>query len=110
MPFWYFLTVPELPPEVAHQSNTVDVKKYLVAEGKPVTSGTPIALVENYWAVMQMSAVGNGILKKVFFDGPVTVKCGDPIAILACDGDDLLHGKPKATVTIIELKRAKPCS
>jgi pyruvate/2-oxoglutarate dehydrogenase complex dihydrolipoamide acyltransferase (E2) component len=64
MPFWYFFTAPELPPEVVHQSNTVDVQKYLVAEGKSVTSGAPIALVENYWAVMQLNAAGNGILKK----------------------------------------------
>jgi pyruvate/2-oxoglutarate dehydrogenase complex dihydrolipoamide acyltransferase (E2) component len=110
MPFWYFFTVPELPKEVAHQSNAVDVQKYLIAEGKPVSTGTPIAVVENYWAIMQLNAAGNGILRKVFFDEPATVKCGDPVAIVACDGDDLIYNNPKATVTIVKIKHVKPRS
>lgn len=77
----------------------------LAVEGKPVTSGTPIALAESYWAVMQLNATGNGILKKYSLDSPTAVKSGDPIAIIVCDGDDLLHDKPKATVTIVKLKR-----
>lgn len=108
MPFWYFFPVPELPPEVAHQSNTVDVQKYLLKEGQPISRGTPIALVENYWAIMQLNANGNGILEKIFFDNGSSVKCGDPIATIICDGDDLIYKKPVATLEIVTIKRNKP--
>jgi hypothetical protein len=32
MPFWYYFSVPKLPPEVAHQSNLVEIRNYLAAE------------------------------------------------------------------------------
>jgi hypothetical protein len=35
MPFWYYFSVPRLPPEVAHQSNLVEIRNYLTAEGSP---------------------------------------------------------------------------
>lgn len=78
MPFWYYFSVPKLPPEVAHQSNLVEIRNYLGAEGSPVDVGSPIAVVENYWAVMTLKANGKGILKKTFFDRGTSVKIGDP--------------------------------
>src|SRR5207237_1349318 len=41
MPFWYYFSVPNLPPEVAHQSNLVEIRNYLAAEGSPVEGSAP---------------------------------------------------------------------
>ena len=108
MPFWYFFPVPKLPPDVSHQSNSVEIKKYLLAEGKPVKVGTPVALVENYWAVMVLKANGKGFLKKTFFDRGACVNVGDPIAIIAADGEDLPYGKQCALLDVTEHKKLKP--
>ena len=108
MPFWYYFVVPELPPEVAHQSNMVDVRKYLAAEGSPVNVGSPVAIVENYWAVMMLKANGKGILKKTFFDRGTSVKVGDPIAIIGADGECIPYGQAYAVLEVIEHKRPKP--
>lgn len=67
MPFWYYFSMPKLPPEVAHQSNLVEIREYLAGEGSPVDVGSPIAVVENYWAVMTLKANGKGILQEGIF-------------------------------------------
>jgi pyruvate/2-oxoglutarate dehydrogenase complex dihydrolipoamide acyltransferase (E2) component len=108
MPFWYFLRIPKLLPEVAHQSGTVEIKKYLLREGRPVNAGTPIVLVENYWAIMQFETVGTGVFRKAFFDEGMIVKIGDPIGIVATDGDDLVYDKDNLTVKVIEMIRERP--
>jgi pyruvate dehydrogenase E2 component (dihydrolipoamide acetyltransferase) len=108
MPVWYYFSVPRLPPEVAHQSNLVEIRNYLTAEGSPVDVGSPIALVENYWAVMTLRANGKGILKKTFFDRGTSVKIGDPIAIIGADGECIPYGKEPAVLEITEHKRSKP--
>jgi len=108
MPFWYFFSVPELPNEVAHQSETVDLKQYLVAEGDAVKVGTPIAVIENYWAKMLLKANGKGAVMKMTLRSGVTVKVGDPIVTISADGEDIPYGKPYALLEITELKRKKP--
>jgi hypothetical protein len=47
MPFWYFFTIPKLPPDVSHPSNQVEVLEYLCAEGDLIGSGAPLAIIEN---------------------------------------------------------------
>jgi len=42
MPFWYFLRVPKFPSEVGHQSNAVEVREYLIQEGKTFEADAPI--------------------------------------------------------------------
>jgi pyruvate/2-oxoglutarate dehydrogenase complex dihydrolipoamide acyltransferase (E2) component len=108
MPFWYFFPVPELPREVAHQSGNVDLKRYLVAEGDSVDAGTPIAVIENYWAKMLLKANGKGIVMKTILKPGVTAKVGDPIATIGADGEDIPYRKPYAILEVIELKRRKP--
>jgi pyruvate/2-oxoglutarate dehydrogenase complex dihydrolipoamide acyltransferase (E2) component len=108
MPFWYFVPVPELPSEVAHQSGTVDLKQYLVAEGDCVGVGSPIAVIENYWAKMLLKANGKGTVMKMTLRSGVTVKVGDPIVTISADGEDIPYGKPYALLEITELKRKKP--
>jgi hypothetical protein len=92
MSFWYFFSIPDLPPEVSHQSNLVEIRKYLAAEGSRVEVGSTIALIENYWAVMTLKANGKGILTKTFFKPGTSVKIGDPIAIISADGEGLPYG------------------
>jgi pyruvate dehydrogenase E2 component (dihydrolipoamide acetyltransferase) len=108
MPFRYFFAVPELPSEVAHQSGTVDLKQYLVAEGNPVEVGSPIAAIENYCAKMLLKANGKGIVMKMTLRSRVTAMVGDPIATIGADGEDVPCGRPYAVLKITELKRKKP--
>jgi pyruvate/2-oxoglutarate dehydrogenase complex dihydrolipoamide acyltransferase (E2) component len=108
MSFWYFFSVPRLPAEVAHQSNRVDVKRYLASERTWVDVGSPIAVVENDWAVMILKANGKGFLKKTFFDGGASVKIGDPIAIIETDGEFIPHGREQVLLEIVQYKRTKP--
>jgi pyruvate dehydrogenase E2 component (dihydrolipoamide acetyltransferase) len=110
MSFWYFVTVPKLPAEVSHQSNIVEVQKYLLKEGDPVDLGTAVALVENYWARMRLKANSKGILQKTFFRPGTHVKIGDPIAIIGADGENLPYDRESSTVEIAEIKREKPHS
>ena len=108
MPFWYYFPVPKLPAEVAHQSNLVEISNYLAPEGSPVDVGSPITVVENYWAVMTLKANGKGILKKTFFDRVTSVKIGDPIAIIGADGECIPYGRELAVLEVTDHKRFKP--
>lgn len=108
MPFWYFFPVPPIPAEVAHQSNQVELIKYLAKERSNVKKGTPIALVENWWAVFQLSANGQGVLKKTFFDPGTSIKVGDPIAIIGADGESIPYGQSYVVLEIVKTKRQKP--
>jgi len=108
MPFWYFFPVPQIPPEVAHQSNQVELVKYLAKEGSKVGPDTPIALVENWWAVFQLRANGQGILKKSFFAPGTIISVGDPIAIIGADGENIPYGQSRAVLEIVRMKREKP--
>jgi pyruvate/2-oxoglutarate dehydrogenase complex dihydrolipoamide acyltransferase (E2) component len=108
MSFWYYFPVPKLPPEISHQSNLVEIRKYLVPEGSAVDVGTPIVVIENYWAVMTLKANGKGIVGKTFFERGTSVKVGDPIAIIGSDGENIPHGKELVSVEITGRKREKP--
>jgi pyruvate/2-oxoglutarate dehydrogenase complex dihydrolipoamide acyltransferase (E2) component len=110
MPFWYYLPVPKPPPEISHQSNIIEIRKYLAPEGSAVDVGTPIAVIENHWAVMTLKANRKGILRKTFFEPGTSVKVGDPIAIIGSDGENIPYEKPYASVDITEHKRKKPQS
>jgi pyruvate/2-oxoglutarate dehydrogenase complex dihydrolipoamide acyltransferase (E2) component len=94
--------------EISHQSNLVEIRKYLAPEGSAVDVGTPIAVIENYWAVMTLKANGKGILRKTFFERGTSVKIGDPIAIIGSDGENIPYGKELASVEMTERKRQKP--
>jgi pyruvate dehydrogenase E2 component (dihydrolipoamide acetyltransferase) len=107
MPFWYYFSVPKLPADVAHQSNLVEIRKYLATEGTRLDVGSPVALIENYWAIMTLKANGKGVLRKTFFEPGTSVKIGDPIAVVGADGEAVPYGKEYAVVEITERKREK---
>jgi pyruvate dehydrogenase E2 component (dihydrolipoamide acetyltransferase) len=108
MPFWYFFTIPKLPPDVSHQSNQVEVQEYLCAEGGFVESGTPVVIIENYWAVMSLKANGKGILRKTLFPPHTLVKIGDPVAIIGADGEEIPDSNANSLLEIVKRKRDKP--
>lgn len=55
-----------------------------------------------------LKANRKGILKRTFFEPGVSVKIGDPIAIIGADGENIPHGKEHAVPEVIEHKREKP--
>jgi len=77
-------------------------------EGDTVEPDTPIALIENYWALMRLKANDTGILRKTFFTPGTHVKIGDPIAIIGADGENIPYGKFYSVLEVIEVKRKKP--
>jgi pyruvate dehydrogenase E2 component (dihydrolipoamide acetyltransferase) len=104
MPFWYFFTIPQLPPDVLHLPDQIQLRQYLCAEGDSVEPGTPIAIIENHCAVMRLKANGNGILQKMLFRPNTYVNVGDPIATIGADGEAIPYGQPKSILEIIERK------
>jgi pyruvate/2-oxoglutarate dehydrogenase complex dihydrolipoamide acyltransferase (E2) component len=104
VPAYYFLPVPKLPRNVAHQSGLVTLVRYLVAEGETIHPGSGIAVVENWWATIRIEATTPGVVSKLFFEPGTAIKVEDPMAIVIVDGEDLPRG-PRATVRVMEMKR-----
>jgi len=107
MPFWYFFSVPKLEAEISEQSGIVQLKSYLVREGDKVSIGTPVALIENHWAVLKLKANGDGIVRRTIFDPGTHVKVGDPIAVINTEGENIPYGKDYVLAEVAELKCAK---
>jgi pyruvate/2-oxoglutarate dehydrogenase complex dihydrolipoamide acyltransferase (E2) component len=105
---YYFVKIPDLPPEVQHRNRTVDIIEYIVAEGDPIVAGTPLARVENWWAVMEFDAVGPGIITKPFFDRGTSVRVGDPFAIIVCDPERAPTSTESARLRIVGALCTKP--
>jgi pyruvate dehydrogenase E1 component beta subunit len=105
---YYYVSVPRLPPAVQHQSDSVEVVRYLVKEGERISAGAPLIQVKNWWAVMEFDAVGAGILSKVFFRRGTHVKVADPFAIVICDPEDRPRAEESCVIRIIERLRDKP--
>ena len=106
--FYYFVTIPELPRNVAYQSNLFELVEYSTHEGQEVAAGTRIAIVENWWAVMRVEANGRGYLQRTFFPEGAHIRVGDPIAIVICSGEDVPYGQPGSRVSVLRIKRRKP--
>jgi len=108
---YYFVRVPELPPEASHQSRSVEIVRYLTPERGALVPGTPIALVRNWWADIELRSLTVGTLSKRFFDSPVMkthVRIGEPIAIVNCEPDDRPAGEATCTATGVLAHRVKP--
>jgi pyruvate/2-oxoglutarate dehydrogenase complex dihydrolipoamide acyltransferase (E2) component len=96
MAVYYYVSVPQLPDGVRHQRNSVEVVKYLAVEGVSLVMGTPLVRVQNWWAVMELDAVGAGILSNAFFRPGTHVRVGHPLAIIDCDPEDAPQGEETA--------------
>ncbi len=63
--------------------------KWLVKEGEAVSPGTVIAEVETDKAIMELETDEEGVLAKVLVpEGTAGIKVGEPIAVIAEEGED----------------------
>ena len=109
MPMYYYVSVPVLPDVVRHQSNSVEILTYLVQEGESVRAGMPLVRVRNWWAVMELDAVGSGRLLKAFFMPRTNVQIGNPVAIIDCvDLEDAPRGTETCHLRIVKTVRHRP--
>ena len=71
--------------------------KWLVKEGDEVNSGDILAEIETDKATMEFEAVDEGTIARILVpEGTDGVKVGQPIAILAGDGEDIGEGSAQA--------------
>ena len=108
MPVWHFICIPKLPQEIAHQSNLVQLIEYRATEGQQVQPGTPIAIVQNYWAIIQIETQCKGYLERTIFKPGMSISIGDPIAIVEQDGEDAGIGEEHQSISIMQVLKQKP--
>ncbi len=105
---YYFVKVPKLPKEISHQDGMVKLVEYASKEGTLIVKGQTIAVLENWWARIALKAVGDGFLKKTFFDPYTHINEGSPLAIIDCETGSHLGGEETCELEILEHIRQKP--
>src|SRR5690349_7452644 len=98
------LKMPALSPTMEEGT----LAKWLVKEGDEVKSGDILAEIETDKATMEFEAVDEGKIAKILVaEGTDGVKVGQPIAILAEDGEDVSSAAaPKADTSPAEAPKA----
>src|SRR3954468_24732993 len=85
------LKMPALSPTMEEGT----LAKWLVKEGDEVKSGDILAEIETDKATMEFEAVGEGTIAKILVpEGTDGVKVGQPIALLAADGEQVSDFAP----------------
>src|SRR5579864_6535684 len=99
------LKMPALSPTMEEGT----LAKWLVKEGDEVKSGDILAEIETDKATMEFEAVDEGKITKILVpEGTDGVKVGQPIAILAADGEQETDLTPKNVASASEAP--KPAS
>jgi len=86
-------------PEVLANSSEAAIQTWLVTLGQEITVGVPLAEVETEKAIVEYAAETAGTVLKLLVDEGVSVKVGDPIAVVGAKGesvDDLPGSEPDA--------------
>ena len=98
------LKMPALSPTMEEGT----LAKWLVKEGDEVKSGDILAEIETDKATMEFEAVDEGKIAKILVaEGTDGVKVGQPIAILAGEGEDVSQAAaPKADTAPVEPPKA----
>ena len=108
----YFINVPKVPREFADQTGGVAIIRYPCKERTVIKPGEPLALVETWWAVLQIEPIMPAHIEKTLYDNPVLkgglVKEGEPIALAFCDPEEIPKGSETAVFKLVEQKRIKP--
>src|ERR1700761_3558106 len=87
------LKMPALAPPMEEGT----LAKWLVKEGDEVKSGDILAEIETDKATMEFEAVDEGKIAKILVpEGTDGVKAGEPIALLAGDGEAVSEAAPAA--------------
>ena len=86
----------------------VKIVEYVSEEGQRVSEGETIAIIENWWARMALTAVGPGYMSKTFFSPHTYVNEGDPFAIIVCDPEDGPGTEETCQLSVISEIRKKP--
>src|SRR5215469_13743089 len=87
------LKMPALSPTMEEGT----LAKWLVKEGDEVESGDILAEIETDKATMEFEAVDEGKIAKILVpEGTDGVKVGQPIALLAADGEQVSDAAPAA--------------
>src|SRR5436853_2408576 len=95
------LKMPALSPTMEEGT----LAKWLVKEGDEVKSGDILAEIETDKATMEFEAVDEGTIAKILVpEGTDGVKVGQPIALLAGDGEEV--GEAPATPAPAQAKPA----
>ena len=101
------LKMPALSPTMEEGT----LAKWLVKEGDEVSSGDILAEIETDKATMEFEAVDEGKIAKILIpEGTDGVKVGQPIAILAGEGEDVASaasGAPKAEAPTTEAPKTE---
>src|SRR6058998_2459964 len=85
------LKMPALSPTMEEGT----LAKWLVKEGDAVKSGDILAEIETDKATMEFEAVDEGTIAKILVpEGTDGVKVGQPIALLAADGEQISDTAP----------------
>ena len=85
------LKMPALSPTMEEGT----LAKWLVKEGDTVKSGDILAEIETDKATMEFEAVDEGTIAKILVpEGTDGVKVGQPIALLAGDGEEIADAQP----------------
>jgi len=83
-------------PEVLAGSEEAAIQTWLVSEGQQITLGVPLAEVETEKATVEYAAENEGTLLKLLVAEGVSVRVGEPIAIVGAQGEELPEGAPAA--------------
>src|SRR5205823_6372523 len=90
------LKMPALSPTMEEGT----LAKWLVKEGDEVKSGDILAEIETDKATMELEAVDEGTIAKILVpEGTDGVKVGQPIALLAADGEQVSDAAPQAAAS-----------
>ncbi|MBC8337121.1 MAG: pyruvate dehydrogenase complex E1 component subunit beta, partial [Alphaproteobacteria bacterium] len=84
------MSIQVLMPALSPTMTEGKIAKWLKAEGDSVTSGDVLAEIETDKATMEIEAVDEGVLGKIFVpEGTEGVAVNTPIAVIAEDGEDV---------------------
>ena len=94
MPFFYYLPMPSLEPEVCQREASVKIVSLLVNPGTWISIDYPIALVTCGEFNYQILANGEGILRNFLKEEGSTLNFGENLAVVVADGESIPYGKP----------------
>ena len=76
-------------PQMGYDMQEGTVVRWLMAEGAEVKIGDAVAEIETDKAVVEFESYASGVLRRILVLEGTTVPVGQPIAIVADEGEEL---------------------